>query len=160
MYCILPFEKDYYAKEGFDVSYFGHPLIDAKQNYEEKKESILVKIKVLSQFFLVAANKKWKESLKLCLTHLLSTDFKIVVACASNLPSSFYNQYKKDYPFAEFVFGKTYDLLSITDFAIVTSGTATLETAILEYLRWFVTKVLTSHTRLRNLWWIFVLFRL
>ena len=58
------------------------------------------------------------------------TDFKIVVACASNLPSSFYNQYKKDYPFAEFVFGKTYDLLSIADFAIVTSGTATLETAI------------------------------
>ena len=58
MYCILPFEKDYYAKEGFDVSYFGHPLIDAKQNYEEKKESILVKNKSIIAILLVAANKK------------------------------------------------------------------------------------------------------
>ena len=131
MYCILPFEKDYYAKEGFDVSYFGHPLIDAKQNYEKKKESILVKNKSIIAILPGSREQEVKRKLEVMLDASSKyTDFKIVVACASNLPSSFYDQYRKDYPFAEFVFGKTYDLLSIADFAIVTSGTATLETAI------------------------------
>ena len=57
-------------------------------------------------------------------------DFQIVVACAPNLPTSFYDKYRSQYSFAEFVSGQTYDILSIADFAVVTSGTATLETAI------------------------------
>jgi lipid-A-disaccharide synthase len=57
-------------------------------------------------------------------------NFQIVVACAPNLPSSFYDNYRSKYSFAEFVSGQTYDILSIADFAVVTSGTATLETAI------------------------------
>tara|TARA_B100001287_G_scaffold276736_1_gene289066 strand:- start:3011 stop:4117 length:1107 start_codon:yes stop_codon:yes gene_type:complete len=131
MYCILPFEKDYYAKEGFEVSYFGHPLIDAKQNFEKKKESILVKDKRIIAILPGSREQEVKRKLEVMLDASSKyTDFKIVVACTTNLPSSFYDQYKKDYPFAEFVFGKTYDLLSIADFAIVTSGTATLETAI------------------------------
>ena len=131
MYCILPFEKDYYKKEGFDVSYFGHPLIDAKNNFENQKELNLLKSK--STIAILPGSREQEVNRKL---HIMLeatrkyAEFNIVVACAPNLPSSFYTKYKEDYPFAEFVFGKTYDLLSSADFAIVTSGTATLETAI------------------------------
>jgi lipid-A-disaccharide synthase len=131
MYCILPFEKAYYEKEGFDVSYFGHPLIDAKQNYEHQKESQPSKSKGVLAILPGSREQEVKRKLKVMLEAASKyTEFNAIVACAPNLPSSFYTQYKEDYPFAEFVFGKTYDLLSIADFAIVTSGTATLETAI------------------------------
>lgn len=131
MYCILPFEKPYYEKEGFEVSYFGHPLIDAKQNYENQKESDTAKNKPVLALLPGSREQEVKRKLAIMLKAAVKyTEFNTVVACAPNLPSSFYAQYKKDYPFAEFVSGKTYDLLSIADFAIVTSGTATLETAI------------------------------
>ena len=101
------------------------------QNFEKKKESILVKDKRIIAILPGSREQEVKRKLEVMLDASSKyTDFKIVVACTTNLPSSFYDQYKKDYPFAEFVFGKTYDLLSIADFAIVTSGTATLETAI------------------------------
>ena len=131
MYCILPFEKAYYKKEGFDVSYFGHPLIDAKQNYENQNKTIPVKTKGVIAILPGSREQEVKRKLTVMLDAAFKyKEFKTVVACAPNLPSSFYSKYKKDYPFAEFVSGKTYDLLSSADFAIVTSGTATLETAI------------------------------
>ena len=131
MYCILPFEKPYYEKAGFDVSYFGHPLIDAKQNYEDQKESTSAKNKAVIAILPGSREQEVKRKLNVMLKASEKyTEFNIIVACAPNLPATFYAQYRQDYPFAEFVFGKTYDLLSIADFAIVTSGTATLETAI------------------------------
>lgn len=132
MYCILPFEKLYYDKEGFKVSYFGHPLIDAKQNYER-----LVKENPSSDQRRVIAvlpgsrEQEIKRKLGIMLRAVRKfKDFTPVVACAPNLPSSFYDVYRSKFPSVEFVYGKTYDLLSIAEFAIVTSGTATLETAI------------------------------
>ena len=131
MYCILPFEKAYYEKEAFSVSYFGHPLIDEIQNYLNENKTIPVKTKDVIAILPGSREQEVKRTLAVMLEAAVKyTEFKTVVACSSNLPSSFYSQYKKDYPFAEFVSGKTYELLSIADFAIVTSGTATLETAI------------------------------
>ncbi len=131
MYCILPFEKAYYEKEDFSVSYFGHPLIDAKSNYEEEKQLMSQGNQRVIAVLPGSREQEISRKLDLMLCAVSKYNaFRIVVACAPNLPSSYYESYKERYPQAEFVFGKTYDLLSIADFAVVTSGTATLETAI------------------------------
>ena len=132
MYCILPFEKLYYEKEGFQVSYFGHPLIDAKQNYEHQiKDKPSVVNKGVIAILPGSREQEIKRKLSTMLLAVQSFEnFKPIVACAPNLPSSFYDVYREKFPMVQFVYGKTYDLLSIAEFAIVTSGTATLETAI------------------------------
>lgn len=131
MYCILPFEKGYYEKEDFQVSYFGHPLIDAKNNYDEQSKSETHFDRSVIAILPGSREQEVKRKLELMLQASSKyEDFQIIVACAPNLPESFYEPYKVKFSNVEFLYGKTYDLLSIADFAIVTSGTATLETAI------------------------------
>jgi lipid-A-disaccharide synthase len=131
MYCILPFEKEYYQKQGLSVSYFGHPLIDAKRNYESLKSEKISTSKSVIAILPGSREQEINRKLDIMLLSMVNYDnFQIVVACAPNLPSSFYDNYRSKYSFAEFVSGQTYDILSIADFAVVTSGTATLETAI------------------------------
>jgi lipid-A-disaccharide synthase len=131
MYCILPFEKEYYQSQGLSVSYFGHPLIDAKRNYESHKSEKISTTKPVIAVLPGSREQEIIRKLDIMLSSMVNyDDFQIVVACAPNLPSSFYDKYRSLYSFAEFVSGKTYDILSIADFAVVTSGTATLETAI------------------------------
>jgi lipid-A-disaccharide synthase len=131
MYCILPFEKEYYQSQGLSVSYFGHPLIDAKRNYESHKSEKISTTKPVIAILPGSREQEIIRKLDIMLSSMVNYhDFQIVVACAPNLPSSFYDKYRSLYSFAEFVSGKTYDILSIADFAVVTSGTATLETAI------------------------------
>ena len=131
MYCILPFEKEYYQKQGLSVSYFGHPLIDAKRNYESLKSEKISTSKSVIAILPGSREQEINRKLDIMLLSMVNYDnFQIVVACAPNLPSSFYDNYRSKYSFAEFVIGQTYDILSIADFAVVTSGTATLETAI------------------------------
>jgi lipid-A-disaccharide synthase len=131
MYCILPFEKEYYQKQGLSVSYFGHPLIDAKRNYESLKSEKNSTSKSVIAILPGSREQEINRKLDIMLLSMVNyNNFQIVVACAPNLPSSFYDNYRSKYSFAEFVSGQTYDILSIADFAVVTSGTATLETAI------------------------------
>ena len=131
MYCILPFEKEYYQSQGLSVSYFGHPLIDAKRNYESHKSEKISTTKPVIAVLPGSREQEIIRKLDIMLSSMVNyDDFQIVVACAPNLPTSFYDKYRSQYSFAEFVSGQTYDILSIADFAVVTSGTATLETAI------------------------------
>jgi lipid-A-disaccharide synthase len=111
MYCILPFEQAFYDKFGIEVAYFGHPLQDEIQNYRNTEHSPLQFKKPI----LAAA--KFQES------------HQIVVACANTIPKAVYESYCS----AHSVFlstSHTYDLLFQAELALVTSGTATLETAL------------------------------
>lgn len=134
MLCILPFEKDFYAKFDFEVDFVGHPLIDAisgrkELNKEEKKKELgLGKKEVL---LLMPGSRKQEISTMLpIMTKAAESfpEFDLVVAGAPSQEHSFYQQIIGDR--VKVISGKTYDLLEIATAALVTSGTATLETAL------------------------------
>lgn len=136
MFVILPFEKDFYEqKHHFPVNFVGHPLIDEIANRTQVDEATFKKSHGLSQKPIIALLPgSRKQEIKKMLSIMLKMapkfeNYQFVIAGA---PSQNYNFYK---PFlkssnVKFLSNKTYDLLSISYAAIVTSGTATLETAL------------------------------
>jgi len=139
MYVILPFEKDFYAKFDVDVHFVGHPLIDAVDQFKEKlpsrkqfnqEQGIIDKPLVV----LMPGSRKQEISKMLPLMLELSKkhhEYQFVVAGAPGQDPAFYRQFLKGSE-VKILFGKTYELLSYAHSAIVTSGTATLETAIFQ----------------------------
>jgi len=136
MYVILPFEKDFYEdKHNFPVHFVGHPLIDAiyKQKQVDpetfKKENGLDKRPIVA---LLPGSRK--QEIKKMLEIMISVakdfkEFQFVIAGAPSQEKSFYETFLSTKN-VHFVTNKTYDLLSISEAALVTSGTATLETAL------------------------------
>lgn len=136
MYVILPFEKDFYEKKhNFPVHFVGHPLIDAiaqkqpTQPAEFRKENQLSNKPIIA---LLPGSRK--QEIKKMLAIMLKmpnlfADYQFVIAGAPSQDYSFYKPFLTDENVG-FVANKTYDLLSVATAAIVTSGTATLETAL------------------------------
>lgn len=135
MNVILPFEKDFYAKHNYKVNFVGHPLLDAIADRKQvnevdfRKENRLGDKKIIA---LLPGSRK-QEIVKM-LSVMLSVvdDFKeyqFVIAGAPSQDYEFYQQFIKT-DNVQFINNKTYDLLSISFAALVTSGTATLETAM------------------------------
>ncbi len=136
MFVILPFEKDFYEKKHhFSVEFVGHPLIDAISNREKTNFENFIKENNLPNLPIIALLPgSRKQEIEKMLSIMLSIvdDFPVyqfVIAGAPSQDFSFYNQFlsNKD---VYFVPNKTYDLLSVSHAALVTSGTATLETAL------------------------------
>ncbi len=136
MMVILPFEKDFYEKKhNFPVHFVGHPLIDAISNREQVDENAFRKENDLSNKSIIALLPgSRKQEIKKLLSVMLKmadkfTDYQFVIAGAPSQDYEFYEQFI-DKDNVKFISNKTYDLLSISYAAIVTSGTATLETAL------------------------------
>jgi len=139
MYCILPFEKEFYAKFGVEVDFVGHPLIDAIEDFRGNafdKEAFYSEEK-LSELPIIAilpGSRKQEISIKLPImleaAEGVDSEYQIVIAGAPSIESSFYAQYTQGKSNVKIVQNKTYELLSSATAAIVTSGTATLETAL------------------------------
>ncbi|MBK5208141.1 MAG: lipid-A-disaccharide synthase [Flavobacteriaceae bacterium] len=136
MYVILPFEKDFYEKKhNFPVHFVGHPLIDAISSRTQVDENTFREAHQLSKKPIIALLPgSRKQEIKKMLSVMLNIvdkfpDFQFVIAGAPSQDFEFYKQFiGKDN--VKFVPNKTYDLLSVSYAAIVTSGTATLETAM------------------------------
>jgi lipid-A-disaccharide synthase len=136
MYVILPFEKDFYEKKhNFPVNFVGHPLLDAIANKELVDVSKFKNDNNLNSKPIIALLPgSRKQEIKKMLEIMLSVvdDFKnyqFVIAGAPSQDFSFYKPFiNKDN--VSFISNQTYDLLSISAAALVTSGTATLETAL------------------------------
>ena len=136
MYVILPFEKDFYEKKhGFNVHFVGHPLIDAIQKRDPvdpakfKAEHSLDKRPVIA---LLPGSRKQEISKMLEIMLSITKDFQdyqFVIAGAPSQEKSFYRPYLKKKN-VHLVMNKTYDVLGVATAALVTSGTATLETAL------------------------------
>ena len=136
LYVILPFEKDFYEKKhGFPVYFVGHPLIDAIQNRNPIDESIFRKENNLNQKPIIALLPgSRKQEITKMLDVMLSVvndfqDYQFVIAGAPSQELSFYEPFLKNKN-VNFVSDKTYNLLEFAKAALVTSGTATLETAL------------------------------
>ncbi|MBR5603114.1 MAG: lipid-A-disaccharide synthase [Bacteroidales bacterium] len=137
MLVILPFEKEFYNEYDVDAHFVGHPLLDelskvknvnkkvfAKQNNLDPKKEIIA---------LLPGSRKQEVSrmLKVMLeTIKMFPDYQFVIGCAPSLPEDYYREIVGDAE-VNLVFNKTYQLLQASSAAIVTSGTATLETALL-----------------------------
>jgi lipid-A-disaccharide synthase len=136
MYVILPFEKDFYEKKHqFPVHFVGHPLIDGIRNRKQIGEKLFRETYQLSEKPIIALLPgSRKQEIKKILSVMLKmadvfTDYQFVIAGAPSQDFEFYQPFiTKDN--VKFISNKTYDLLSVSYAAIVTSGTATLETAL------------------------------
>ena len=130
VYCILPFEKDFYSRFNVEVSYVGHPLLDEiKLHFAKNSEEATTQVKPILAILPGSRKQEIERKLPLMLEAALAfPDFDIQVACAPNLDDKMYDKYRRAN--VQFVKGKTYHLLQKANLAIVTSGTATLETAL------------------------------
>jgi lipid-A-disaccharide synthase len=136
MYVILPFEKDFYEKKHhYPVEFVGHPLIDAIQNRTTVDEESFRKEHNLDEKPIIALLPgSRKQEITKMLSVMLSVvndfpDYQFVIAGAPSQEYSFYAPFLKTKN-SHFISNKTYDLLSVSTAALVTSGTATLETAL------------------------------
>lgn len=135
MFVILPFEKDFYAQFDYEVDFVGHPLLDAMKDLPAidtrgfKNENGLDNRPMIA---LLPGSRKQEIQVKLPIMLMVCgmfPDYQFVVAGAPSLEERLYQQIGGEG--VKVVFGKTYDLLRCADAALVTSGTATLETALL-----------------------------
>jgi lipid-A-disaccharide synthase len=133
MFCILPFEVDFYKKWGMDVDYVGNPLLDAVAAFNPDED--FLKNNGLSQKKIIALLPgSRRQEISRLLPEMLSVteqfpDHRFVIAGAPSFNAEYYEQFinHKNIPV---VFNATYDLLNNAEAAIVASGTATLETAL------------------------------
>lgn len=137
MYSILPFEVDFYRKHNYPITYVGNPSVDSvysflKNNVADKK--LFTKKNNLSDKPIVAilAGSR-KQEIKDNLSKMIKVsesfpDYQFVIAGAPGIDPDFYKSYLCDN--VKIVFSQTYELLQNSVAAMVTSGTATLETAL------------------------------
>ena len=138
MYVILPFEKPFYDKFNYEVEYVGHPLLDAIKQYREIEldpQTFRLENNLSNKPIIAILPGSRKQEIRLKLPVMLEavkehSDYQIIIAGAPSLEPDYYNEFINS-PSIHIVHGKTYDLLSASEAAIVTSGTATLETALL-----------------------------
>ncbi|MBV9989424.1 MAG: lipid-A-disaccharide synthase [Chitinophagaceae bacterium] len=160
MLCILPFEKDYYkTRWDWEVEYVGHPLVEAVEEFksgvrslesgvESKKNDSQIPnskpqtpnptpdSKLLTPDLPVAllpGSRKQEISVKLPImlgVAGLFPEYRFVVAEAPGQDPAFYRKFLADYPNVTSIRNNTYGLLMQSRAALVTSGTATLETAL------------------------------
>src|SRR6478609_8975446 len=136
LYVILPFEKDFYEKKhNFPVTFVGHPLIDAIHDRKPVDEATFRRVNELDDKPVIAVLPgSRKQEITKMLDLMLSVvndfrDYQFVIAGAPSQDYTMYAPYLKNKN-VHFVANSTYDLLSISQAALVTSGTATLETAL------------------------------
>jgi lipid-A-disaccharide synthase len=134
MLVILPFEKDFYKKWNFEVDYVGHPLVKVIEDFRaaRKKLPAADHKKIIA---LLPGSRKQEILTKLPIMLKVANHFpgyRFMVAKAPGLQNEFYDELLAPYKNVGYVSNQTYELLSSSEAAIVTSGTATLETALFE----------------------------
>ena len=137
MIVILPFEKDYFKnKWNWEVDYVGHPLVevvDSQQSTPDGYRDNSQKFSDKPIIALLPGSRKQEILKKLPVMLEVSKSFpsyQFIVAKAPGLDDDFYSSLLAPYNNVSAVSGKTYELLMQAKAALVTSGTATLETAL------------------------------
>lgn len=133
MYCILPFEVDFYKKWGMDVHYVGNPLLDEKANFTPDL-NFKNKLELGDQKIIALLPGSRKQEIERLLPDMLTITekfptYQFVIAAAPTFSPEYYYQFIGDKK-VKLVFSQTYNLLQNAHAALVASGTATLETAL------------------------------
>jgi lipid-A-disaccharide synthase len=138
MYIIFPFEIDFFKKHKFKVEYHGNPLVDEveqKLSVIPDKNSIYKSCDLDDKPVIAILAGSRKMEIKYILPEMLTVikhypEYQFVLTCVKSIPLEFYKEVIGNVP-VKLVIDKTYEILSIADAALVTSGTATLETALI-----------------------------
>ena len=140
MFSILPFEVPFYEKKhNYKIHYVGNPTAEEVDNfrlvYSESKDEFCQRNGLSSKPIIALLAGSRKQEIKDNLPSMLEAarhfeDYQMVVAAAPSIAESYYKKYLGDSK-AKMVKTQTYELLSHATVALVTSGTATLETALL-----------------------------
>ena len=131
MLVILPFEKEFYAKFDYDVDFVGNPLLDELDDEKQISKADFAKENGLDKRPVIALLPGSRvQEIKRMLEPMLEqqtefTDYQFVIAGVNSVPKDIYPDNVK------IVFNQTHTLLRASEAALVTSGTATLETALL-----------------------------
>ncbi len=137
MFVILPFEKEFYSRYDYDVDFVGHPLLDMIELLPPTDKNAFREKNQLSEKPIISILPgSRKQEIRKILPIMLSViktfpDYQFVVAGAPSLERSFYEKIIGNAE-VKLIEGKTHTLLQNTYAAVVTSGTATLETALFE----------------------------
>jgi len=141
LHVILPFEKEFFNKHGISTKYFGHPLLEHVNNFKKnkgiskeeffKKNNLDINKPIIS---LIPGSRKQEVIKKLPIMVAAAAshcnEYNVVIAGMKNLREQYNIHINK--PLINVIYDDTYNLLNNSKIALVTSGTATLETAFFE----------------------------
>ena len=135
-FAILPFEKAFYQSYGYDLDYVGHPILDSMAQRRPElmeKEAFREKFELNEKPIIALLPGSRKREIKTKLPKMLQVvdhfpDHQFVVAGSETVDASLYKEHIKGK--VKVIFGETYNILNNATAAMVTSGTATLETAL------------------------------
>ncbi len=136
MLVILPFENDFYQKWDYKVEYVGHPLVEVVEDALNNYQANPLELSPINQHNVIAllpGSREQEVSKKLPVMLEASKAFPgyhFIIAKAPSLPDEFYDKYLNQFPQVRSIRNRTYQLLMQAKAALVTSGTATLETAL------------------------------
>ncbi len=134
MFVILPFEKQFFKQFDFEVDYVGNPVLDSVKAFvpdrDFRKKNDFAESKKIVALLPGSRKMELKRMIPVMAEVVrMNPQFQFVVAAIDTLPQELYGPLRT-ISFVKFVYNSTYDLLKIADAAIVTSGTATLETGL------------------------------
>ena len=140
LFSILPFEVPFFEGHQYPIHYVGNPCVDAVQSYREKHSETLQEFvsanglehKPIIALLAGSRKQEIKDNLPMMLEAAKDfvKDYQLVLAGAPSMDASSYQPYLREDVPVTIVFGQTYRLLQQSKAALVTSGTATLETAL------------------------------
>ena len=138
LFSILPFEIDFFEKKhDYRINYVGNPCVDAVDNFKRNRaltrKDFLHNNSIPDKPIVALLAGSRKQEIKANLPMMIEAmkqypDYQLVIAGAPGIDKEFYAPFLNDG--AKIVFGQTYDILNNSHAALVTSGTATLETAL------------------------------
>jgi lipid-A-disaccharide synthase len=133
LFCILPFEVNFYKGWGMEIDYVGNPLLDAVDAFKPDPDFI-AKNNLTDKKIVALLPGSRKQEISRLLPDMIAvtkefSSYQFVIAGAPSFNAGYYQQYLqgKSIPV---IFNATYDLLNIAEAAVVASGTANLETAL------------------------------
>lgn len=138
MFSILPFEVDFYKKHNYPIHYVGNPTMDEvtafKAEHQETFDNFIARNNLPNKPIIAILAGSRKQEIKDNLRKMLDTASKfsshqLVLAGAPGILPEYYKEFIGDHNVG-IIFNQTYYLLQQADIALVTSGTATLETAL------------------------------
>jgi lipid-A-disaccharide synthase len=137
MFVILPFEKEFYAAFGYKVDFIGHPLLDVinEDLILTGREEFIRRNNLPEKPYIALLPGSRNQEISLMLETMMKVaplfgSYHFVIAGAPSVSAEFYSSITHGLP-VSFVTGQTYELLHHSEAALVTSGTATLETALM-----------------------------
>jgi len=149
LFSILPFEVEFFKGHNYPIHYVGNPTVDAVDSYKtsnaESFHSFVQENQLSDKPVIALLAGSRKQEIKDNLPDMLKAasdfrEYQLVLAGAPGISPEYYRNFIKDYD-VKIVFGQTYRLLQQSSAALVTSGTATLETALFK-----VPQVVCYHT--------------